>query len=194
MYSVAFFIFISHSLCISIVDNLPFQIFLNPLHDLLGDDYGRDPIPSRILRACTSTAEKSLLHSLGTVLAIKEWKEDFKEFCFISRKHGKKTAYFKNVMREKMKESASNKPVEIHCSEINEEVHDKEPNEQSFKREEVISKVATLEEFADDSKQEPDNFIEEENFGGMCSHYAMKKKSNIFIDCDLNHNTKLNFE
>ena len=151
------------SLLTSKSNNLPFQIFLNPLHDLLGDDYGRDPIPARILRACKSTAERSFLHSLGALLAIKEWKEDFKQFCFVSQEHGKKNVHLKNAMHEKF--------------------YDKELGEQSVEKEEAMPKEGTLEKLADDSKEDTESLSEEDNSSGMCSVCSTKQKMKFTLLC-----------
>ena len=147
------------------------------MHNLLGDDYGRDPIPARILRACKSTAERSFLHSLGAILAIKEWKEDFKQFCFVSHEHEKKNAYLKNAMCEKAKEPPTKKTIEVHGVNINDGSHDKEPDEQNVEKEEVMPKEGTLVKLSEDSKEAQESSSEEGNSSGMCSAYCTIKNA-----------------
>ena len=83
------------------------------MHEIVGDDYGRDPIPARILRACKKASEKSFLHSLGAMLAIKEWMEDFKQCCFISNENANKDTFLKNSMCVKVTESEKKNSTKI---------------------------------------------------------------------------------
>lgn len=75
------------------------------MHEILGDDYGRDPIPARILRVCSTLAEKSYLHSLGAVLAIKEWEEDFRQNCFALKEEKKRREIVKEERMVKKKDN-----------------------------------------------------------------------------------------
>ena len=146
------------------------------MHDLLGDDYGRDPIPARILRVCKSTAERSFLHSLGALLAIKEWKEDFKQFCFVSQELEKKNTCLKNAMREKLKKPTTCKAIEARHNIGDEKSHGREPDEQNAEKDEVMPKEDTFGKVAEDSRQEPENLSEEENSSGMWSVYSTRKQ------------------
>ena len=92
------------------------------MNELLGDDYGRDPVPARILRVCKSTSERSYLHTLGALLSIKEWEEDFKQTCF-GRKHDhRRSANYKHDLQQRVE-----KPDII----IHKEVDDKTTSEDS---------------------------------------------------------------
>lgn len=103
-----------------------FQIFLNPLHELLGDDYGRDTISARILRVCITTAEKSFLHGLGTILSIKEWEEDFKQGCFVGKKNKIEPVYYKKVIHEKVNAKNMQEPNKVHAKEMRDKIVSKE--------------------------------------------------------------------
>ena len=114
-----------------------------------------------------STAERSFLHSLGAVLAIKEWKEDFKQFCFVSHEHDRKNAYLKNAVREKVKEPPSNNTIDVHRANIKDVSHDKEPYEQNIDKEEMTRKGDSLMELAEDSNEQPESVSDEEHSSGM---------------------------
>ncbi|XP_065060085.1 uncharacterized protein LOC135687459 [Rhopilema esculentum] len=64
--------------CCSLVN----QVFLRPLRELLGNDFGRCPVETRLLQQCRSNEEKSFLHYLGVVLVKREWSSDFSENRF----------------------------------------------------------------------------------------------------------------
>ena len=143
-----------------------FQIFLTPLHDLLGDNYGRDTIPARILRVCTTTREKSFLHSLGILLAVKEWEEDFKQSCLAGKKKQKDPVSYKKVLHVKVKESNKLNAEEIHDKIVSKVSNGEIANEQISEDREGVLQIGSTTCDIQDPNQRSGGLVEEDNSSG----------------------------